>query len=116
VITAARATQKETVFRLDRLELPLYGLDPQGRDEILASILRIGELMSREQESQRLVGDLRAQLSTVEGRLSEQRPVGVLYLLYQPLMTVGRGSFLPGIVSSAGGDNLDRDAALRYAT
>jgi ABC-type Fe3+-hydroxamate transport system substrate-binding protein len=110
VITAVGASQKETAFRLERLGVPVYVLNPQGVDDILASILGVGELVSREQEAQRVVVGLRDRLSAVEQRLLGQRPVRAFYLLwYHPLMTVGRGSFLHEIVTLAGGGNLAGD-------
>jgi iron complex transport system substrate-binding protein len=117
VITAVGASQKDTVLRLEKLGVPVYVLNPKSMDDILASILRVAELVSREREAQRFVGDLRHRLFAIERRLSGQRPVRALYLLwYQPLMTVGPGSFLHEIMTLAGGDNLAKDAVLSYPT
>jgi iron complex transport system substrate-binding protein len=86
-------------------------------DDIPASILRVGELVSREQEAQRIAGALRDRLSAVEQRLAGQRLVRALYLLwYHPLMTVWRGSFLHEIITLAGGDKLAKDARFSYPT
>jgi ABC-type Fe3+-hydroxamate transport system substrate-binding protein len=84
VITAAGASQKETAFRLERLGVPVYVLNPQGVDDILASILGVGELVSREQEAQRVVVGLRDRLSAVEQRLLGQRSVRAFPVFFVP--------------------------------
>jgi iron complex transport system substrate-binding protein len=117
VITAVGASQKETVLRLERLGVPVYVLNPTRMVEIFAAIQRVGALVSREEAAARLVAGLEQRLTALRQWLAGHRPVRTLYLLwYQPLMTVGYGSFLHEIITLAGGDNLAKDAALAYPT
>jgi len=117
VITAVGASRKETVLRLEALGLPIYVLNPKTMAEIFASITRVGELVARTETAQRIVSNLTERLAAVQRRLSDRRPVRTLYVLwYQPLITVGQGSFLHELITLAGGENLSKDAMLDYPT
>jgi iron complex transport system substrate-binding protein len=117
VITAVGASKKETVLHLERLAVPVYVLNPRNMDEIFTAITLMGAVVDREDAAHDLVRKLQARLITVQGALFGRRPVRTLYLLwYQPLMTVGSGSFLHEIITRAGGENLSKDALLDYPT
>jgi iron complex transport system substrate-binding protein len=117
VITAVGASKKETVLRLEGLAVPVYVLNPTSVAEIFAAIERVGALGSREQAAAKVVADLRQRLAAVTTRLVGQRPIRTLYVLwYQPLVSVGRGSFLHEVITLAGGENLAQDAPQAYPT
>jgi len=115
VVTAVGASKKETVLRLERLGVPVYVLNPRNMAEIFSAIALVGVVVDREDAAHALVRTLQDRLAAVRAALSGRRPVRTLYVLwYQPLITVGAGSFLHEIITLAGGENLSRAAPLDY--
>ncbi len=89
-------------------------------DEIPAALRTLGRLLQREQSAQTLAAQLDDQLSRLrrqaESIPDSERPLVFAELWAEPLMTVGRRSFISECIRLAGGRNLgdERDEEYYY--
>jgi iron complex transport system substrate-binding protein len=98
--------------------LQVFHSDPDSVDSSLSEILRLAELTDREETGRDLVDSLRDRLSRVHERLNaapDRRLLSVFRIMnWDPLITVGPGSFQHDVIQCAGGCNALRNAAVPY--
>ncbi|REF36190.1 cobalamin-binding protein [Thermasporomyces composti] len=77
-------------------------LDPQNLDQVLASIIQLGEAVGRQDTAESLVAQLRARLDTVAAAVRGRRPVRTMVLEWtEPPFAPGH--WIPDMVAMAGG-------------
>ena len=77
-------------------------LDPRSLEEVLDSILVVGQAAGATERSERLVADLRARLAVVAGRVAgQQRPAVAVIEWVDPPFTAGH--WVPDLVTAARG-------------
>jgi len=110
VLGSAEANRRETADQLAKLGIPLYGLSDHSVSDILKSIRDLGALLDCGPEAQALAAGLDQRLQAVN-RLVEGKPrPRVLFVTwYQPLITVGPGSFVADVIHRAGGTSVSGD-------
>lgn len=91
-------------------------------DELFAAVRRIGAAVDRENEAERVAGEMAEQLrlakSLAEARIAQGHPVPRVFgeVWSDPLMTVGGGSFVDKVIVAAGGVNVAHGLKLEYPT
>jgi iron complex transport system substrate-binding protein len=81
----------------------VLSLDPHSLDDVLDSILAVGQRTGVPERATRLVGDLRARLARVEaGVAGRRRPRVAVVEWVDPPFTAGH--WIPDLVSAAGGE------------
>ncbi len=108
LIIAFRGNPKKVVERLRLLGYPLFVLDAGPDFESLFLMMnKIGLVTARTAEAGRLVAGLRSRVRRVTDQAAacKSKPKVVFLLSGRGLWTAGRGSFLTGLVGSAGGSN-----------
>jgi iron complex transport system substrate-binding protein len=75
-------------------------------DDVFRVIGAVGKMMDRADEAERLSETIRAEIRTVEHRLSERERVTVYYELDATPYSVGPSSFIGVMLSMAGGSNV----------
>lgn len=112
VILIGGSDNSEAVREMERLQVPYVVVLFNTLDDLRTNIQRLGRIVGREDAASTLWAgierDLEAVRTAVEGR---PRP-GVYYDVgYPPAFTVGAGSYLDALLTTAGGRNVFGDLA-----
>jgi iron complex transport system substrate-binding protein len=112
LILATSINRRETVDALDRLGLPVFLTDPHSVDEMVATVEHIGDAMNSNKAAGPLVSDLRVRLANLDRRLAGTMPRRVLFIVWtDPLISVGRDTFIADALRHAGGQSVVDTAA-----
>ena len=102
--------QQAALEQFERLKLPIFLVDPHGIAGILKAITSLGQAIGREQEAAALVARLQQRIDAVR-RSVRGKPVISVFMpvSYDPLITIGKGSFITDIIEAAGGASITTD-------
>ena len=115
VLATTEGNRQETVLLLERLEIPVFVVRPEGLDAIYASIRSVGGLLGRPARASAVVESMRSRVAWVARQVKGRPRVRVLYVLWpDPLITAGRGSVIDALIGVAGGENVAGGSSLRY--
>jgi ABC-type Fe3+-hydroxamate transport system substrate-binding protein len=88
----------------------LYGVTAHTVDDTMRSLEDLGRVLDWEQPTQKLVGELRARVASVERQVQgSARPKVLFVVWYRPLITVGKQSFIADVIRRAGGVSVSDD-------
>ena len=103
VVLATAINRRETVDALARIGVPVYATDPHSVEDMIASIEHIGKVLDAEKVAAPLAASLRERLSNLDGRIAGATTRRVLFVVWtDPLITVGRDSFIADALRRAG--------------
>ena len=103
VVASREINRLDSVRSLERLGLAVYVADAQTVEQVLASTERLGDLLGAADAGRSLTANLRRRLSEVEQRIAGMPAKTVLMVVWlDPLMSVGRNSFLEDALRRAG--------------
>jgi len=109
VVFVPTAEQRDFQRQLAELEVGAEAYDPVSFEDVLGTILRLGERVGREAAAKERVAAIRAARQAAEARAAGlPRPRTLLILQREPLFVVGRGSFVDEMLDAAGAENLGR--------
>jgi iron complex transport system substrate-binding protein len=115
VIGIPHLNDNSTFDQLRRLGLPVYLIDAHGLAGILRSIADIGQAINRPSRASTLVGQLQRRIDAVRSRVAGKPIVSVFMpLSYDPVVTIGKGSFITEIIAAAGGHSVTADIAQEW--
>ncbi|MHC1601258.1 MAG: ABC transporter substrate-binding protein [Candidatus Nezhaarchaeales archaeon] len=101
--------------RLEAMNISVILLNPQNLTEVFDNIILIGRATGKLREAQEFVDQLEARVNSVIEKVSSLPKVKVYYeLWFNPLMSVGPGTFIDSLITMAGGENIFHDAATQY--
>ena len=107
IIATGAGNTRDMVDRLDKLGFYSYVIYPKNFDDILKSILHIGEVVNREKEAKRITEEMRKRSQRViELTKGLPRPKVFIQIADAPIVTVGKGSFADDLIRLAGGENI----------
>jgi len=107
IIATGAGNTRDMVDRLGKLGFPSYVIYPKNFDDILRSILHIGEVVNREKEAREINEEMRKRSQwVVELTKGLPRPKVFIQIGDTPIVTVGRGSFADDLIRLAGGENI----------
>lgn len=110
VLGTPRANNQNTLDSLERLHIPVFLVDPHGVAGILRTIGAIGEATGREAEAAALDGRLTRRIDAVRASVRGKPVIAVFMpVSYDPVFTIGKGSFITEIVGIAGGRSITDD-------
>ena len=119
IVFATDLEQAPTVAKLKTLRVNVQISSPTTMAELYDSIIKIGQLTSREEQANKLVAEM---LSTVErirnktALIPEQnKPKVFVEIGHRPLFTAGKGSFIDELITLAGGINIAHDIPRPYS-
>jgi len=110
----------ELVTQMERLKLPVLALWHNTLEEIMASILELGQETGVPGRARRQVAEMRASLDEVRLKVAALPRRKVMFIIgrtpgtIQDLMVVGHSSFLNELMTIAGGENVFQNAAGFY--
>jgi iron complex transport system substrate-binding protein len=95
---------------IQHLGIPVYLADPHGIAGILHSLIGLGHALGREPQAAALVARLQQRIDTVRAAV-KGRPVISVFMpvSYDPVITIGKGSFITDIIEAAGGRSITDD-------
>jgi iron complex transport system substrate-binding protein len=115
VLGIPHLNDNSTFDQLRRLGLPVYLIDAHGLAGILRSITDIGQAINRPSQASTLVGQLQRRIDAVHSRVAGKPIVSVFMpLSYDPVVTIGKGSFITEIIAAAGGHSVTADIAQEW--
>ena len=101
------AQQRDLQERLATLEIEVLALPNIGYEDVVRSIVALGDRVGRREAGRARVDAIRAAWRAAHERAgSTSRVRAVLVLQREPLYVVGRGSFLDAMLDAAGAENL----------
>jgi iron complex transport system substrate-binding protein len=107
ILASKSINRRETVNALDHIGLPVYVTDPHSVNEMITSVEHIGSAIGVEQSANKLAENLRRRLADLERRMSGAARRRVLFVVWtDPLISVGRDTFIADALRRAGGRSI----------
>jgi cobalamin transport system substrate-binding protein len=107
IVGPGLSSSRREVRALEAMGYPAMTVDDQSLDGIERSIALIGARTGRQAAADRLLGAIQAHIEAVRARLAGIKPRTVVMLVgHQPMVAVGRGTFLGDLLHLAGGNNI----------
>ncbi len=115
VIATGAGNTREMVNRLEGLGIPTYVIFPKKFDDVLQSILHLGQVVHREERASSIIQEMKERKQKViEKTKSLPRPRVFLQIGESPMVTVGKGSFADDLIRLAGGENIAGEERQMY--
>jgi iron complex transport system substrate-binding protein len=107
-LAARDGNPEHMIRRIEQLGIPVFALDPRTLPEISDSVILLGELLDARQQAAAITRDMAAKMTAVAARVQsvEKRPGVFFQIDASPLVSAGRGTFIDGLITGAGGKNL----------
>jgi iron complex transport system substrate-binding protein len=119
IIFCTGLEQAPIVTELKQLKLKVCVSDPSNMEELFKSILEIGQLTRKEINAEKLIENMKISLKEIALKIrsipQNRKPKVFVELWGDPLMSVGRGSFLDELITLAGGTNIAHDLMRPYS-
>lgn len=107
IIGPGLSSSRREVRMLEAMGYPTLTVNDDSLDAIEQSIVLIGTRTGAQQAARRLLDTIRAHIEDVHKRLGRTPPRTIVMLVgHQPMVAVGRGTFLDDLLHLAGGDNI----------
>jgi len=115
VLATADGNRKETVLQIERLGVPLYVVNPETVDDVLAMIETLGQITGTPDRAGPLAAALRKRIDRIVASASG-RPAPRVFLQVgtEGLITAGRGTFLDELIRLSGAVNVAGAETVRY--
>lgn len=110
VIATDSGNRKETMAEIERLQIPVFIVNPNNLRELMTAIGKLGELTGRGEAVLPLTSAFNRRIDAVSQAVRSSPRPRVLYVLWpEPLLVPGRGSHLSELIEVAGGMNVTAD-------
>jgi len=107
IVGVAGIYQNQSLARFEQFHLPSFSVDPASVEKIFRTILVLGKITGTEEAAAEEVRRLRKRLSAVQDTIHADSRPRVLYVVdEEPLISVGKGSYLDDLIREAGGVNI----------
>jgi iron complex transport system substrate-binding protein len=107
IIATGAGNTREMVDRLEKFGFSVYVIFPRNFDDILSSIIHIGQVVGREGEAEEIILGMKRRKERVTTLTRDlPRPRIFLQIGDVPIITVGSGGFADHLISLAGGENI----------
>jgi iron complex transport system substrate-binding protein len=110
---------KASVERLESLGIPVYVFDPKSLEDVVDTVVRLGDIYRTEAKASALASGYYQRLSSVARQLesTKERPRVFFQIDAQPIISAGADTFLDQLLVRSGSVNLaaDRTGYPRYS-
>jgi len=104
------ANNQNALDSLQHLGIPVFLVDPHGVAGILRSITSLGNALNRQAEAAAVVSRLNQRIEAVRASVRGKPVISVFMpVSYDPVFTIGKGSYITEIVALAGGRSITAD-------
>jgi iron complex transport system substrate-binding protein len=102
----------DAIRRLERLNIPVYAVDPRNLDAVMEMISDVGNLLDATREAEMIIKNMKERVETVRSKVSEtrERPKVFFQIGVSPIVSVGTETFLHELITLAGGYNITQGA------
>lgn len=99
---------RQTVVRLESLEVPVYVVDPRNLEAVTETIIEIGDLLNATENAEDLVNNMRLRINRIKSAVEKNshRPSVFFQIGISPIVSVGTNTFIHELIVLAGGNNL----------
>ena len=98
------------VSLLDELGIPSFAVEPLTFSQVYDVIIQIGEITGLGEGAEIVTADMKRRIAGVEEQIKGRQRPGVFWVLSEdPLMSVGRDTFVSEAISLGGGQNIFDD-------
>jgi len=110
VLGMPHQNQQGVLDQLQRFGIPLFIVDPHGIAGILHTVITLGQATGHEAQANALAVQLQRRIDGVRTRVNGLPIVNVyMPVSYDPVITIGKGSFITDIIEAAGGHSITSD-------
>lgn len=110
ILGTPHANNQKTLDELRHLNIPVFLIDPHGVAGILHSISDLGNALNRGPQASALVARLDQRIEAVRASVRNKPVIQVFMpVSYDPVFTIGKGSFITEIIAIAGGHSITDD-------
>jgi ABC-type Fe3+-hydroxamate transport system substrate-binding protein len=110
VLASGDLNLRETVSKLEKLDIPVFAVTAHGIEGIYESIARVGQALNREQDAAREISSLREREAAVRQRVAGKPVINVLMTIwYDPIVTIGKSAYITDLIEVAGGHSVTSD-------
>jgi iron complex transport system substrate-binding protein len=108
VVAAANSgNRKEAVDALDLLHVPTYATNAKTVDDVLTSVVRLGDVLGVGEQGRALSESLRLRLQDLHRRLENVAPTRVMFVVWQePLISIGQDTYIADALRRAGAESV----------
>ena len=116
LVVAWKSGNKESdLQKLEALGVKVLYIDPKTMDAVANDMERLGGAVGEAQAGKDAANRFRDHYSSLQRQFADADPVRVFYQLsYEPLRTVGQGSWVDALIKDCGGDNVFGKAPAHY--
>jgi iron complex transport system substrate-binding protein len=117
LVIVSTASQLEQFVRdMDKFAVPVYVSNPRDIQGAIASIEMIGDITGASDRAAELAAGMRERINKIQSRVSgtDERPNVLFILGVEPLITIGRLSFVNELILRAGGQSISGDLNAEY--
>jgi iron complex transport system substrate-binding protein len=115
VLATADGNRPEDVNRLAALGVAVFTIDTRSLDDVLRSLLTIGEITGRAARAREIAAGLERRRESVRARVAGSTPVTVFVAIDRaPLISAGGGTFVGELLTLAGGRNIAGTSPIKY--
>ncbi|ROQ93184.1 ABC transporter substrate-binding protein [Desulfosoma caldarium] len=99
---------REVVDKLEQVGIPVYAVNPKNLDQVMETLIALGEVLQARDAAKALVADMKRRLHAVDERVRRvpQRPGVFFQIGVSPIVSVGTETFAHELITRAGGRNL----------
>jgi iron complex transport system substrate-binding protein len=107
VVAANSGNRKETADALDLLHVPTYATNAKTVDEVLTSIVRLGDVLGAGEQGRTLSESLRTRLQDLHRKLENVAPTRIFFVVWhEPLMSIGQDTYIADAMRRAGAESV----------
>ena len=116
LVLASSSLQEKVVEDLEEKGITVIALNPKKVDQILANIRLVGEITGKLEQAEKLSNEMQQAIDTVRDKTKNvtYRPRVYYEVWYEPLYTIGTGTWQNELIERAGGINIFADAKEAY--
>jgi iron complex transport system substrate-binding protein len=113
LVLAGNIHKDDTIPALEKLSVPVLGINPETLDQIFADLKLMGKFTGKEQQAGDLVAALDKRIKAVSAQTAalppSSRPRVFFVTWHDPLWTTGKNTLVSDLITAAGGDNVAAD-------
>ncbi|MFW6266511.1 MAG: ABC transporter substrate-binding protein [Halanaerobiales bacterium] len=119
LVLAAGVNKKETIEKLQDLDITVAGFDPSNLKETIEVINKVGELTGERVQASETAAEMSREMNEIENLVEEkleekERPTVFYEIWNDPLTTASEGTFIHDLIVIAGGENIGAEAEGSY--
>ena len=98
---------KETIERLQSLDIPVFAVNPRNLETMMQTIQRVGNILNASAEANALVKALQGRIQRVDALVAsvDHRPRVFIQIGISPIISAGSNTFIHELIVRAGGIN-----------